>query len=463
MVPRAGLQADDELRILVTGANSGLGFAICTRLIDEFLETHPPSSRLALILTTRSQTKSSDTVQRLKAHLKRLCRREEKQSSGAGEELERRVRFQPEQLDLTCFLSIRRLARKLIRGTDGVDCPPSIDVLILNAGMGGWTGLNWPLTIWTVLTDMPHSVTWPLFKESGMGWLCKPQLPPSSKKAQINGQAVETTSARTEPPLGEVFTANVFGHYMLAHELAPLLGRSKRGARVIWLSSLEAYSKALDMNDFQGLQSKMVYECTKRITDVLALSSELSGTRPWVQEYFSITEDGHQSPPKMYLSHPGICATAIISLPLILEWLMIGAFYVARWIGSPWHTCSSYKGAVAPVWLALASSSVLAQLEIDAEGESRKGKWGSAIDIWGNERVARTEVEGWGWAGAVGEGAEWRSGMGKRARWRHARDLTEEKRVEFEESGREVWAEMERLRKDWEKRLDQHEAEAGQI
>lgn len=404
-------------------------------------------------------------------------------------ELDERVKFQPEQLDLTSLLSIRRLSRKLVDEEYGGH---AIDVAILNAGMGGWTGLNWPLTIWTVLTDMPHAVTWPLFKVSGIAWLCKPQLPSSGtqetdKSRQVNGNGhIEVTAEmEEEPPLGEVFMSNVFGHYMLVHWLAPLLRKSNRGARAIWLSSLEAYAETLDMSDFQGLRSKTVYEQTKRITDLLVLSSELPSTRPWVHDYLSlkltksdhgadsthngapaeqqqITTNGYEAAsPRFYLSHPGICATAIISLPLILEWLMIGAFYVARWIGSPWHTCSSYKGAVAPVWLALSRPSVLAQSESDRDGRSRKGKWGSAIDQRGNERVARTEVEGWGWAGMMGEGAEWRSGMGRRARWRKAKDLTEEGRVGFEESGREVWAEMEGLRKDWERRLDEYEVKVG--
>lgn len=121
------------------------------------------------------------------------------------------------------------------------------------------------------------------------------------------------------------------------------------------------------------------------------------------------------------------------------------AFYVARWLGSPWHTISPYKGAVAPVWLALASQATLDGIE-ERDGQ---GKWGSSTDMWGRERVMRTEVDGWGFGGTVG--AE--SRFGKRGRRREAKDLTVEEREKFEELGRQAWKEMEGLRVEWEERL----------
>jgi 3-keto steroid reductase len=62
--------------------------------------------------------------------------------------------------------------------------------------------------------------------------------------------------------------------------------------------------------------------------------------------------------------------------------------------------------------------------------------------------VERTEVDGWGWGGSVGEFSK------RRGRWRYARNLTKEDREEFEEVGRVCWGEMERLRGEWEGRLE---------
>lgn len=381
-----------------------------------------------------------------------------------------------------------------------MDQGDTIDAVICNAGIGGWTGLNWPLTIWLVLTDLVHAVTFPPFKVSGVGWTCKPQFEIKS----VDGQKKEADGQEDkDEELGEVFMANVFGHYMLAHWLAPLLGSSSHGGRVIWLSSMEAYAKTLNLDDFQGLKSSMVYEQTKRMTDLMVLTSELPSTKPFVSSYLSPSSDNEnpftdgtpspassyddtdqvlldaqlgvvpKEPPKFYLSQPGICATSIIALPLILEYLMAGVFYFARLLGSPWHTCSAYKGSVAPVWLALRPADELEMLESSPSETgsgvaSRKGKWGSAVSRWGQERVARTETEGWGWAGQVGEGTEWRSGFmprkdGKRGsgRWRYACDLTSEGRERFEEEGRNVWKEMERLRRYWEGRLATYEKSTG--
>jgi 3-keto steroid reductase len=134
---------------------------------------------------------------------------------------------------------------------------------------------------------------------------------------------------------------------------------------------------------------------------------------------------------------------------------MTAAFYLARWLGSPWHPISSYSGACAPVWLGLADQSTLDALEGHAEGAKeaatswKKGKWGSATDFWGEARVRRTEVGGWGWSGSPEEpgkaGYETRTG-----RLTGAQDLTKESREDFESLGRQCWAAMEALRLQWE-------------
>jgi len=71
--------------------------------------------------------------------------------------------------------------------------------------------------------------------------------------------------------------------------------------------------------------------------------------------------------------------------------------------------------------------------------------------VWGEERVERTEVTGWGYGGRVVE-----TPIGRRkGRWRDAVDLTMERREEFEEVGRKCWKAMEELRVQWEGRVDE--------
>ncbi|KAJ9618704.1 3-keto-steroid reductase [Taxawa tesnikishii (nom. ined.)] len=133
-----------------------------------------------------------------------------------------------------------------------------------------------------------------------------------------------------ESRLGEVFMANVFGHYFLTHLLAPLMAGGGEGGRepgrIIWVSSLEAYPHSLRLEDLQGLETDTSYESSKRLTDLLVLTSELPSTQQFVRDYLSsaslsnastttTSDQQTQSPPVMYLAHPGICATSIASLP----------------------------------------------------------------------------------------------------------------------------------------------------
>jgi 3-keto steroid reductase len=159
-----------------------------------------------------------------------------------------------------------------------------------------------------------------------------------------------------------------------------------------------------------------------------------------VSRFSSSTHKSSQSaaagnPPKIYLAHPGICSISFLPLPFILFYCMTLGFYIARWIGSPWHTVELYLGACAPVWLALAPQDELDMME--GHDRQRKAKWGSSTDRRGRERVRRTEVEGYtSVRDGNGDGSE-----------------KEEISPEFEELGRTCWMQMEALREEWEKRL----------
>jgi 3-keto steroid reductase len=159
------------------------------------------------------------------------------------------------------------------------------------------------------------------------------------------------------------------------------------------------------------------------------------------------------SKPSIYVAHPGICATSIVPLVLPLYCAMLFVFYLARWVGSPWHPISVESGACAPVWLALGP-------EDESQGKAGdqkhcRVKWGSAADRWGAPRPEKTEVEGWGLDGS-GAHIDWR-GTARWGRQRGARDATKEDVENFVQEGARVWREMEQLRLEWEARLDEHE------
>lgn len=197
----------------------------------------------------------------------------------------------------------------------------------------------------------------------------------------------------------------------------PLLNAGR--GRIIWVSSLEAYPWTYSPADMDGVKATHSYEGSKRLTDVMVLTGASAATRPWSDAFFASEKQDSDSPRRVrsYVCHPGICATSMVDLPAILWYCMTLAFFIARWLGSPWHTISTDSGANAPVHLALATDEEL------AETNAERVKWGSGSDRSGNGVLRKTEVDE--------EGGE-----------------------EWEALGRDTWRQMEELRLLWKGRLE---------
>ncbi|KKY34617.1 putative 3-keto steroid reductase-like protein [Diaporthe ampelina] len=476
--PWADVPAKDTFFALVTGANSGIGLGICQRLIDEFLATRSLTSHLVLIPTARDTRKSAATAALLRSHLGKTAASEKLRARGAApSDTAARVHLLSLQLDLCDFATVHAAASRLVGGTlaldghDGGVRVPRLDAVIFNAGIGGWTGVNWLRLAHNLVTaGWVQATTWPQFKIASEGATVNP-LPSQQKQKQANGGGGDNDNDNAAV-VGQVFCANVFGHYLFAHAILPLLTRRRRGGeagdadippgRLIWEGSIDGGRDNFCMGDLQALGTHAPYESTKRLTDLLVLTAGLPGSRthsaPWWRLPASPGDDGReeeqqqqQQPPKVYVCHPGIVVTTILPLPFWLQCLWTFAAYVARWIGSPWHTNTSYNAAAAMVWLALT-----AQEALDSAG-AESIKWGSACDIRGNTTVKVTEVDGWGWRGKV-EGLDDEDGAAgllrkTKGRRSGAQLVTEEMRVEFEETGALCWREMERLRAEWEARM----------
>lgn len=497
-------------------------------MTEEFLTSPStsPKKHLILILCTRTPLKTRFTISRLRGHLRKTAEystfadSQRKKAKGQGteykwEDVVRRVHFLGVEADLCDLNSVYALADKLVNGTvgspeattmDGGKLPygspgthtysedvnqdywalsqkpgssgaqrswgwglngirlPRLDAIILNAGIGGWIGLNWPLAVKEVMTDIIQGVTWPSYKLADMGAVTNPQN--SSSKGTSGDEEknpfLSSKEQSQEPPLGKVFCSNIFGHYILAHELMPLLSRpaspsSKSGGKVIWMSSVEAMSSIYpNAEDIQGLQSTTPYESSKRLADVLALTSELPSVQQSSASFFDSQDSVSSSKSKftggeeddlpsvkarLYVTHPGIFVSEIIPLHAVLVFIYQFVFYFVRWIGSPWHTIDPWKAAVAPVWVALSDDELLE----DVGGT--KSKWGSATNASGEERVMKTEVPGWGWDGVVGAALDADKIKGRK---RGAIDVDKEAREEFEVLGGKCWKQMEELRKEWE-------------
>ncbi|KXH38261.1 hypothetical protein CSAL01_00137 [Colletotrichum salicis] len=475
----------EQLFVLVTGANSGVGLGICERLIDDFLATRPLTSHLILIPTTRSVRKSRESVESLREHLRRTATTSPALRSRAGssyydpDDTLARVHLLSTQLDLCDLPSVYACAANLVAGTltdptDPVSPPraykiPRLDSVIFNAGFGGWTGLDWTgLLTDTFTKGLLAVLTWPSFKLARPGAVLnqrpvRSDLVPTDSPDNPLSLASAYDTKPSSPVLGEVFCANVFGHYVFAHELLPLLSRAtpeETPGRVVWTSSIEPQARHLRLDDFQGVETEGPYESSKRLTDVLSLSSHLPATQRISHSYFT-PEDAQIAQrlpvrPSFYLTHPGVVASNLfpVPFPFILFWAYKFALYLARWLGSPWHPVTGYNGAAAPVWIALQDDETLEELE------AKKIKWGSAASFSGRQDVKKTEVEGWGWEGAVEDrdslARDPATGLLRKAVGRNpgAKDLTREQLVDFEALGVDIWTEMERLRHQWEDFLD---------
>ncbi|CAK7265137.1 3-keto-steroid reductase [Sporothrix epigloea] len=495
--------AAKQLFVLVTGANSGIGLGIGQRLIDDFVAAHPSASdHLIVITTTRSAAKSRQTTNALRQYLET---QEARAAASATRTLHPgRIHLASIELDLCNLPSVHAAAERLRfeplaiytgagRAAPSPHTIPRLDSVIFNAGIGGWTGINW----WNLLTNMlcdgiQQATTFPTCKAAMGGLLVDP----------LTGKEVSeaASGANTDDVIGQVFCANTFGHYVFAHALLPLLrgtsesstgqsskshGQSVLGpgpARIIWESSVEAYAwENLSLDDFQGIHTIAAYESSKRLMDVLALSANLKCVAPVSASFFKaddtevddVEASGGAAQPGIYVTHPGVVCSTIFPLNWFFFALYNLGMYFSRWLGSPWHPVTAYKGAAAACWVALQSQATLDALD------AQHVKWGTGTTRGGTALVKRSEVAGWGFRGLVGEdlelastdsvtGKSWDDGKGdplaplfpypayllnSRGRKKGAAILTAELREEFEVLGRDCWREMERLRKEWDERV----------
>ncbi|KAM5377292.1 hypothetical protein ACJZ2D_005111 [Fusarium nematophilum] len=460
---------------------SGIGLSIGERLIDEFLSTRSLRSHLVLLPTTRSRSKSLQTIRSLRAYAQRAAQTSPALRSRAGDDGYRwedtvaRIHVLSPQLDLCDLRGVYAFADDLVNrpvsNPEGLEGEylrdvriPRLDTVVFNAAYGGWSGFSFPGAVWAILTQgLVQSVTWPTYKlalptgilneRAGYNYV---RLEPS-----LDGKPLLLTKREQpeKPLLGEVFTACVFGHYILAHQLLPLLSRRRSSSspeapgRIVWSSSLEAVRDVFDPSDFQCFRGEGPYESAKRLTDILSLTATVPAALPYSTRFLTPDDpaEARDKPvaPRVYLTHPGIVASTLFPVPWFLLWAYKLAIVLSRWLGSPWHTFDSYSGAKSPAWIALQEQATLDDL--DAE----RVKWGSSSNPQLEVDIKKTEVEGWGWEGKVEDAAALEAdtavGVFKKTvgRKRGAVDVTKEDIVEFEELGAECWKKMEELRQEW--------------
>lgn len=325
--------------VVVTGANSGVGFGICHRLLvqlssNQCEDAHPkypfhdltasaelqlPCDGLTLILACRSRQRAEEAKSQLykllDKHISQL--RKSPHYDGCADKFRENLVIATHLIDLASVQSVFAFA------DDVTQTYPYVSHLICNAGVVYFTRIDWLLCLKHVAKDFMGAMTTPKFFFQGSG--------------RISGDG-----------LGWLWQCNVFGHYVLFRALEPHLAKYTESisARVIWVSSHEATSEFYDPEDLQLIKDDHSYQSSKYQVNLLALRLDREATK-------------HRVPGIPVVRHfsvlPGVVGTNITNglLGPIMTTCMLVVFYIVRFLGSPYHLTSAFKAAVSAVHLAL--------------------------------------------------------------------------------------------------------------
>lgn len=201
--------------IIVTGANTGIGFGIVQRI----LATHISRGTCpTIIMACRNQLKAQDAKYKLLEEFFPLDGKAPFSRDIGEQKLVLLI------VDLGSVESVLNACKK-VKSTYN-----HIDLLILNAGIMPVEKIDLRRAIKNLLTRPSY-----VAKTGGDAIV--------QRKGLINSDG-----------LGECFAANVFGHWTMVRELSKLIESSKDG-KVIWFSSTTADPMFFDHKDFQGINS----------------------------------------------------------------------------------------------------------------------------------------------------------------------------------------------------------------
>ncbi|ODQ66612.1 NAD(P)-binding protein [Nadsonia fulvescens var. elongata DSM 6958] len=306
---------------IITGANSNLGICIGKRLMDSI----SPDTRLTIIVSSRTLPRAKEALKTLKEYaLKRHLQRPAL------------IEFDYILFDFNNMVSVTGASHELNKRYR------HIDYFFANSAFGLFDGIDWVMAAKECSTNLMQAVT-----------------DPSYKKQIIGGT--------TRDGMGSVFQANVFGPWFMLNEIIPLM---KNGGKFIWISSLLSDPTRVDFTDIELVKNSKSYEGSKRLIDLL---HEATYQR-------LLNQHGIQS----YLVHPGIFRSSSFAqfLNIFTYYGMIMMFYIARFLGSPWHVIDAYVAANAVIWAATKAT---------PETVDQSYKYGSACD-WSGKEYVKTEA-----------------------------------------------------------------------
>ncbi|XP_003225494.2 3-keto-steroid reductase/17-beta-hydroxysteroid dehydrogenase 7 [Anolis carolinensis] len=201
---------------VVTGASSGIGFALCTRLLQEDASLH-------ICLACRNMEKANATRDKLLSHFSK-------------------VDISIVQVDVGKLDSVLRAAKEIkIRFH-------RLDYLFLNAGIM----VNPRVSFWAFLQG--------IFSRRALRML-------------TTAEGLMSQEDRVTPDgLQEVFATNLFGHFVLIRQLEPLLCCTETPSQLVWTSSVNAHKRNFRLDDFQHSRGTEAYSSSKYATDLTSVA-----------------------------------------------------------------------------------------------------------------------------------------------------------------------------------------------
>ncbi|KAJ2928014.1 hypothetical protein H1R20_g9084, partial [Candolleomyces eurysporus] len=366
--------------VIVTGANGGVGYGICQRLLIQLTSQIPSDSLpqdfedaslsgrpqkytgLTLIMACRSVSRAqkarTELLQFFDSHIQKIQSTAE--YDGHAEEFKKNLSIEVEYVDLASIKTVLEFAKRVNQKY------PYISHLMCNAGLASFSGLDPKLLLHQLFTDPKGAVTTPLYYSQHSGEL------------SIDG-------------LGWVWQCNVFSHFSMFRELQPSLSRSPNGpARVIWCSSIEASPKFYSPDDWQLRSTEHSYESSKYQIDLISTTLD----RLALSSSSSSPNASNSAITRHFISQPGVCHTNVAHALVgpFLDFCKLMVFYFVRLLGSTQHPISPIKSAIASVHLALVP---LTYLTFFSDAKTPPVRYGAESDRWGTERVGISPVRAW--------------------------------------------------------------------
>ncbi|EGF81966.1 hypothetical protein BATDEDRAFT_87320 [Batrachochytrium dendrobatidis JAM81] len=158
--------------------------------------------------------------------------------------------------------------------------------------------------------------------------------------AKTGGDAlIQRTGTVTSEGLGEVFSANVFGHYIIVRELEDIMIKSK-SPRIVWMSSTTASPSAMSFEDYQCLKGKYPYESSKRMCEILSLEMNSDLAKKGIHSF---------------IASPGNVSSGITQ-GAIAGFVLVGVLIILRCLGMSGINITGKNGATSTLHLITAEN-----------------------------------------------------------------------------------------------------------